>query len=394
MPRNNRFRHQSHSSDSPKGSWRLLQATPTPQLGSADYQRLMAEIGDRYRQAGVDTVYLAHGTFAGDDALGFIRNWSSLFPELADKLRRIHKDTVDKLAKDAGNYTADFASEFERAIGVPVRLFRWSSENHHIARAHAAVCLIDELASLGLSPGRRVLLWGHSHAGNVLALVTNLLGADRPTRDRFFRTCRSYYRWPIYGRVDLPAWQRVRRLLDKDEHSRGLPNLDLVTFGTPIRYGWDTDGYARLLHFVNHRPREGLPPYQTAIPRSPEDVLAAVDGDYIQHWGIAGTNLAPNALAWRTWVADVRLGRWLQRSVRRRDLFERLKAGMRVAEDGETLLVDYGPMEGNITQHLAGHAVYTRLPWLPFHAEQVARRFYGQGEAEEGLMQDDNGGVV
>jgi hypothetical protein len=344
----------------------------------------MTDIGARFREAGVEAAYLTHGTFAGDDALGFIRVVSHLFPDLAKKLRRLHKGTFDKLAKDTGNYTADFASEFERAVGIPVRLFLWSSENHHIARAHAAVCLIDELASLGLSSERRVLLWGHSHAGNVLALITNLVAADKPVRDRFFRACRSYYRWPISGRVDVPVWQRVRKLLDKDEPSRGLPKLDVVTFGTPIRYGWDTGGYAKLLHFVHHRPRKGLPSFQTAIPRSPDDVLAAVDGDYIQHWGIAGTNLAPNAFAWRTWIADVRLGRLLQRRVRRRDLFERLKAGMRVAEDGETLLVDYGPLEGNIAQHLAGHAVYTRPRWLPFHAEQVARRFYEPRRLEEG----------
>ena len=50
---------------------------------------------------------------------------------------------------------------------------------------------------------------------------------------------------------------------------------------------------------------------------------------------------------------------------------------MRVAEEGKTLLVDYGPVEGNVAQHLAGHAVYTRISWLPFHVEEVARRFYG-----------------
>lgn len=41
------------------------------------------------------------------------------------------------------------------------------------------------------------------------------------------------------------------------------------------------------------------------------------------------------------------------------------------------MLVDYGPPEGNIAQHLAGHAVYTRKRWMLFHAEEVARRFYG-----------------
>jgi len=340
---------------------------------------MMACVGDTFRQAGVRAVCLVHGTFAGDDAMGFIRNLSRLFPEPAEKLRQIHKEVFDKLVKDAGNYTTEFAEEFERSVGIPVRLFRWSSENQHIARAHAAICLIDEIAALQFAPDDRVLLWGHSHGGNVFALMTNLLAADRRTRHRFFRACRSYYRWPVAKRIDLPVWTRVRRLLAQDGQSRRLPKLDLVTFGTPIRYGWDTDGYANLLHFVFHRPRAGIPEYRTALPRSVDDVQSAADGDYIQHLGIAGTNLAPNAFAWRTWMADVRLGRLLQGSMRRLDLLERLRAGMRVAEEGRTLLLDYGPAEGNVAQHLAGHAVYTRLHWLPFHAEEVARRLYGGG---------------
>jgi len=338
----------------------------------------MTLVGGTFQKAGVRAVYLVHGTFVGDDALGFIRNLSKLFPTSGDKLRQIHKEIVDKLAKDAGNFTAEFSRVFEKSIGIPVRLFRWSSENHHIARAHAAVCLIDELASMGLAPDDRVLLWGHSHGGNVFALMTNLLASDRRTRHRFFRACRSYYRWPIANRVDVPVWTRVRKLLAGGQQSRHLPRLDMATFGTPIRYGWDSDGYARLLHFVHHRPQEGLPEYQTTLPSSVDDVLSAAAGDYVQHMGIAGTNLAPNLFAWRTWMADVRLGRFLQGPLRRRDLLLRLKTGMRVAEEGKTLLVDYGPVEGNVAQHLVGHAVYTRLSWLPFHAQEVARRFYGQ----------------
>jgi hypothetical protein len=151
----------------------------------------------------------------------------------------------------------------------------------------------------------------------------------------------------------------------------------LVTFGTPIRYGWDTDGYARLLHVVHHRPRDGFPQHRTALPTSVEDILRAADGDYVQQLGIAGTNLTPNILAWRAWLADVRLSRLLQRGVRRRDLLARLKAGMRVPDEGHTLLVDYGPIDGHIGQHHAGHAVYTRRTWLPFHAREVVDRFYG-----------------
>ena len=50
-----------------------------------------------------------------------------------------------------------------------------------------------------------------------------------------------------------------------------------------------------------------------------------------------------------------------------------------VPEEGTSLLVDYGPAQGHIAQHFAGHAVYTRPEWMLFHAEEVTRRFYGEG---------------
>lgn len=98
----------------------------------------------------------------------------------------------------------------------------------------------------------------------------------------------------------------------------------------------------------------------------------------MQQVGIAGTNAMPAVLAWRAWLADQRLNRLLQPGLSPQDLLARLKLGVRVADKGTTLLVDYGPPAGNLAQHLAGHAVYTRHEWLLFHAEQVARRFYGE----------------
>jgi hypothetical protein len=230
-----------------------------------------------------------------------------------------------------------------------------------------------------LARDQRVLLWGHSHAGNVFALITNLLAADPKQLDRFFNAARVYYRWPLLGYVDVPRWRRVRMWLSR--RPRGLDNvpLDIVTFGTPIRYGWDTAGYSRLLHFVNHRPVDGLPPYQAPFPPTLDRVLTAADGDYVQQLGIAGTNIMPSLFAWRSWLADHRLSELLQPTLPRRELLKRFEAGTRVPADGTALLVDYGPVEGNIGQHVGGHAVYTRPEWLLFHAEEVARRFYGGG---------------
>lgn len=383
MPQNNRFGHQQYLAGPPAAPWQIIRCPTEITIESEQGRQVMAEIGQVLRAAGVRAIYLVHGTFVGDDAFGFLQNLAHVFPAAAELLRRMQKDAFDRLTGDAGNYTTEFRAKFADAINasqlaadtIPVRLFHWSSENLHVARARTAVRLIDELARSGFSQGDRVLLWGHSHAGNVFAIVSNLLAASPPVRRRFFRACRSVSN-PLKDRADRQIWNRVRTQLD-DQLAQRLPQLDLVTFGTPVRYGWDTDGYARLLHFVYHRPRPGMPEYLVPFPPTLDDVLRAADGDYVQHWGIAGTNLTPYIFAWRTWLAELRLGRFVQRHVRSRDLLSRLKLGIRVPQDGTSLLVDYGDMTDQITRHHAGHAVYTFHRWLVFHASEVAQRFYG-----------------
>ena len=342
----------------------------------------MQDVGSSLRAAGVSAVYLAHGTFVGPDALGLIAELARLFPAAAKTVRYAVKQLVDRFAQDAGNYTEEYARLFESAINgpgmtkIPVRLFVWSSENHHIGRADGTVRLIDELAAARIDADRRILLWGHSHAGNTFALATNLLAGNPETIDRFFDAAEVYYRWPIFRFVDIPVWQRVRKLLSQSPTQHKLPLLDVVTFGTPIRYGWDTAGYSNLLHFVNHRPVEGMPGYLATFPPTLDNVINAAGGDYIQQLGIAGTNVMPSLFAWRAWLADRRLNSLLQADAGNADPVERFKAGAIVPEEGTTLLVDYGPPDGTIARHHAGHAVYTGAKWLLFHAEEVARQLY------------------
>ncbi len=352
----------------------------------------MQQVGAALRRAGVAAVYLTHGTFVGSDALGVLSELARLFPSASKSVRRVIKRVVDKVAGDAGNYAPGYAQCFADAIHrdgqpvIPVRLFHWSSENHHIGRADGAVRLIDELASLDLQPSQRVLLWGHSHAGNVFALISNLLADNREAVECFFRAAEIYYRWPLVGCIDIPVWNRVHELLSRrpfrvSRTRRSTPladvSLDMVTFGTPIRYGWDSAGYAKLLHFVNHRPAEGIAEYRAPFPPKLGNVIKAVRGDYVQQLGIAGTNVMPSVFSWRAWMADHRLNRVLQAEASKSSALERFQAGRIVPDEGTTLLVDYGRPDGDVTKHLAGHAVYTRKRWLLFHAEEIVRRLYG-----------------
>jgi hypothetical protein len=348
----------------------------------------MQQVGSTLQRAGVSRVYLVHGTFVGPDALGWLAELARLLPAASRAVRRVVARIIHRLTGDVGNYTEDYARCFEEAIAqpagppLPVQLFQWSSENHHIGRADAAVRLIDELASLGLQPGRRVLLWGHSHAGNVFALVSHLLSGNPEAAQRFFAAAEIYFRWPLLGWIDIPLWHRVRKLLCDPGQTQPLAGvaLDMVTFGTPIRYGWDPHGYAKLLHFIYHRPAEGLPLYLAPFPPKFVNVLRAADGDYVQQFGIAGTNVPPSIFSWRARLADGRLCRLLQDQGLESGPAERFQAGAIVPDTGTTLLVDYGLPGGGIARHHAGHAVYTYKKWLLFHAEEVARRFYEEAQ--------------
>jgi hypothetical protein len=381
MPQNNCFRHQTYTGDPPAAPYRLIRPDPYPPVGSSEFASRMSAVGASFRAAGVAAVYLVHGTFVGPDASGILAELGRAFPTAAVVMRRVSKWAVDKLTGEAGNYKEDYARLFAAAIRtpgqpeIPVRLFHWSSENHHVGRADGAVRLIHEMASLGVARPKRILLWGHSHAGNVFALTTNLLSGDRQAAERFFEAAEVYYRQPKSGRVDIPVWQRTRDLLGRE----GAPVpafLDFVTFGTPVRYGWDSAGYSRLMHFIHHRPAEGLPEYRAPFPPKLDKVMKAVRGDYVQQLGIAGTNIVPSVLTRRARLAERRLEGLLESDLPKGNLMERYRAGRIVPDEGTTLLVDYGQVGGHLHEHHAGHGVYTRREWLLFHAEQVAGQFY------------------
>lgn len=385
----------------------------------------MAAVGATLARANVAAVYLVHGTFTGNDPLGLLTELARFAPRLSERLRRVAKGAADLVIGETGNYTAGFAARMETALSagagrtIPVRRFHWSGQNTHVSRADGAVRLIDELAKLAMtqlppapspaagrageggdagkrispispapphqgernpakpeSPPSRILLWSHSHGGNVLALASNLLGGDAGARREFFQAASLFYRRRGVSSVDFSAWQRVEDLLASDVHPlRRLP-LDMVTFGTPIRYGWETAGYSKLLHFVYHRPHHPERRWRARFPPRWLGVLAAREGDFMQHLGIAGSGFPPNPLAFRTLAANRRL-RQLVGSAARGWLLSRMQAGARVPDEGTTLLVDYADPAWFPLRHVLGHALYTRRRWLPLQCELMAEEFYG-----------------
>lgn len=385
MPHDNRFRHQNYHSELPATPFDVVEPSQSISPRSSEYQERLAAACEPLVRDNLAAAYLIHGTFAGNDPLGSLTELQRYSPGLAERLRRIWKGMFDRVVGETGNYTAGFAERIQRGLStaagreIPVRRFNWSSQNNHIGRADAAVRLIGELANLAETKSQdgappRVMLWGHSHGGNLLALTTNLLAADAEQRQKFFDAARVFYRPWLVDQTDLPAWERVEHLL-ATEHPVKQLRLEIVTFGTPIRYGWDTGGYHKLLHFVNHRPARHLDEHQTTHPLRPLHILQASHGDYVHQFGIAGTNLIPVPLAVRTFLADQRLNALLQADVSWRQLLGNFWHAQRVPHEGKTLLVDYRDNHWKFWKHLMGHGSYTRSRWLPFHMTQIASHF-------------------
>lgn len=340
------------------------------------------KIGAALRQAGVSRVMLIHGTFAGDDVLGLMRELRRILPGAADALKSLGKRIFDQVAGDVGNYTEDFASQLALLINdghetpIAVNRFLWSGENHHIGRAGGAIRLLDQLLTEYWSPDDRIHVWAHSHGGNLLALLSNLVGGGKEVCEAFFNATQSHYRDPMLGQLVLPAWDRVKTALAQGAVRERLPRIDVVSFGTPPRYRWDHSLCENVLHFVQHRSLDEANPTKACLPSNIQDFASAAGGDYVQQLGIGGTDFLHSVVAFRSWNSERRLRKMLEASVRRRDLPRNLLKGHRISLDGKTLLVDYPNEPANWNQTLLGHGVYTRPEWLPFHLNQIRDRMY------------------
>ncbi len=331
---------------------------------SEEWQRQMQRLGQDFSRAKVRSVYFVHGTFAGDDPVGIVTLIKAIYPDLSptveDSLRDLLKKKSDTLLADSGNYLPEYISLFEKAIGgqIPCRAFNWSSANHHIARLQATVRLARSLAETidqeKINKEERILLVGHSHAGQLFALLTNFLANSEGVEELL--------------QIAQDSGENVD---DMKENLSKLANvqLDIATFGTPPRYGWGKGDY-RLLNVINHRG----PGYLGG------DILGLLnteDGDYVQQWGIAGTDI----------LASTSLERDLNKSLDKilgpgRDrLFwlNNVKVKMRVPHYGNTLLVNYKDSSSffpNVLSTFFGHGTYTKYEALLFNTDLIVEELY------------------
>jgi hypothetical protein len=334
--------------------------------GTPEWRVDMEELGARMRSAGTRLIFFVHGSFVGDDPLALARTLEGavpVLPDLARALRGFTRAQVSRFLGDLSNFPSDYVDALAAATGIEAIGFTWSGENHHAARVQEAVRLTRALAlhsATGL--GGRVLLVGHSHGGQLFALLSQLMARSRGYEEL----------------VDAAA-ARGENVAALEDHLTRLRccAFDVATFGTPPRYDFAPGSHFRLLHLVNQRKT-------TARAASLRGLLHTRRGDYVHHLGAPGSDWpAPSA---KDRALNERLDRVLGVGSDLRAWLRHVAHGLRLSPYGHTLLVDYGDQARVVPNFWAtgfGHAAYTRREAMLFHIRLVADHFYPRGEGRD-----------
>jgi len=426
VPKDNNFLHAKYSRADPGPRVRYLTFEPGAPAFSPAWQDALGCLGKRTWDAGVRAVVLVYGSYLGadlfgagrlDEAGGLKRGYSRGIPGLESLLAALRpaalhlnddhlsaqdpsckppfanddasKIKLDNLLNDKGNFSAHYVKGLRdglsgsHALPLTVQRYLWSSRHHHLGRMEGALALLHELHHLrthaNVQANERVLIVAHGHAGQLPALLSNLIApGESPVRDTVFETLAA-----SYEQLDPPPtlMQRLQEL-DRwlaEKQFEAWPSLDVVTLGTPIRYGWDTAGVGKLLHVVNHRPiRQDGKRWlaKMDLPQIVMEMPMASGGDYVHQLAVAGTDAVP-ATPW-----EEQLNQALGDNLEPYDGFERwlecARRATRCPNDGECLFIDYGIPDGSPDEHLYGHACYTRLDTLLFQTSHVVNTLYGE----------------
>ncbi len=419
MPKANNFLHAKYSRSDPGDRARYLSLEPGASPLSPAWHEALRRLGTNLWEAGVRAVVLVYGSYLGadlfgsgrlDEVGGLKRGYSRGIPGLESLLSALRpnddqrssqdpsrhppfvnddagKTALDTLLNDKGNFSEQYVNALRDGLSsahaLVVQRHLWSSLHHHPGRMEGALALLHELHHLktqhALQAGDRILIVAHGHAGQLPALLSNLTApGDSPVRDTVFETLAYFYEQRETPSAAVQHLQELDRLLAQNEFA-AWPSLDVVTLGTPIRYGWDTDGPGKLLHVVNHRPiRQDGKRWlaKMELPQIVMEMPMASGGDYVHQLAVAGTDAVP-ASPW-----EVELDQALRENLEPYDGFERwLECARRVTRcpnDGQCLLIDYKDATGGSPEeHLFGHACYTRLEALLFQTSHVVETLYG-----------------
>ncbi|MDH5427336.1 MAG: hypothetical protein OEZ05_13210 [Nitrospirota bacterium] len=420
MPHSNNFQHAPYSRSNPGERVSYPTFEPGPVIDSPAWKEAMAKVGAQLCQSKVKGIVFLNGhpysdLFGAarlDEVGGLKRGYSRGISGLESLLALLRPATngivrsadpvhlpllndqstheaLDHLALEVGNFTTAYVRAFEQGLcqqataSIPCERYVWSSVHHHLGRVEAAMAFIEYLQEWGttrsLSKDDRVLLIAHGHAGQVLALLSNLVTfGESEARPRIFELLAKYWEASPQEGWSVDQLEALYQLLVEHQLVGGA-SLDMVTLGTPVRYGWDIDGFGRLLHVVNHRlirPDGKRWLSKMELPQTAWEMPYQTGGDYVQQLAVAGTDAVPDTPEMEQANRDFReifepydgFERWL----------ECARRTTRCPSDGHCVLVEYGvhANEEDPRQHLYGHGCYTQSRGMVFLAEVIARSLY------------------
>lgn len=334
---------------------------------SKEWREKMTGFANALKENNVKSVYFVHGTFVGNDPFGTVEYLKKMYPdmskELEEQLRDLVKQSNDIILEDTVNFTKEYVNLFSEATGgdIASHRFLWSSGSHHWARLKAAITLTKSIAKeITDNPqleGSRFLLVGHSHAGQLFALLTNFLAQSKGV-DEVYKVAHE-------GGIDV---SELSNWLDKIR----TVQLDIVTYGTPVLYGWGDKGTYRLLNIINHRGKDHL-------AGNLDNVLYTTDGDYIQQVGITGSG-SESMNPWEQKLNEKLypiLG--IENSIEEWE--KNAQHRMRVPHYGKTLLIDFkdaSELFPNCISTMFGHGANTRYEKLLFNTKVIVDHFYSK----------------
>ncbi len=422
MPHNNNFQHATYVRSDPGDRVKYFTFQPGPVVDSPGWTQAMGQVESRLAYAWVKGILFLNGhpymdLFGStrlDEVGGLKRGYSRGVSGLESLLALLRPTTngiyhgedpihpplrndadsrtkLDKVAKEIGNFTSDYVQRFAKAIGqngennLVCERYLWSSVNHHLGRVEAAIDLLDFLEKEDVfRQESRVLLIGHGHAGQVLALLSNFLSVgEAEARPGVFEILGRYWQACSDKSHLLDRLENLYQLVSEGRLLNGV-TVDITTLGTPIRHGWDTSGIGKLVHMVNHRPirpdgKRWLSKME--LPQIAWELPYLSGGDYVQQLAVAGTDEWPAAVEAQQALEDFRdifepydgFERWL----------ECARRSTRCQNDGRCVLIDYpvqpdhGPRE-----HLFGHGCYTESRAMFFMVREIVDTLYGDSTDE------------
>ncbi len=322
---------------------------------SREWKQSMRQLGETLKEKSVEKIIYVHGTFAGDDPFGLLDFISEKIPMSKKSQRSLRKLLIkgkNRLFHDLGHFSENYIALTASALKIPTYGFNWSSQNNHLARVKASLELLDFIES---KPTKETLLLiGHSHAGSLFCLLS-AFSQQKEWAQKILKIC-QYETKEIQLIENKLAVFKTRK-------------IDFVTLGCPFRYQWVEHSQFRLLNIINHRGK-------SVLGGLPSGVITTKDGDYIQQWGISGSDTL--ALTTEQRQINYELDKYLDPGNDLSLWIEKISSRQRIPPAGTVILADYKDQSvfPNLHKTLFGHGTYTRYEKIIFNFHLIAKYLY------------------